>query len=112
MNEEEWIRLTPDDECLPMEGAMFYSLHRGIGPDLRRHWLRYESPIGEDELEWWNLSTAELAAIPPVKALIEAAREVEAVAFAQLGWPTLEQLLKSIRKLAAALAVFAEDADE
>ena len=66
---DDWVKLTPKTEADPIRGEMSYKHSRSQWP--REHMLRCTTPI--DEYEWWDVSTAELAAIPWVAALVGAA---------------------------------------
>jgi len=81
MGENEWVMLTPKTEADPIRGEMSYKHSRSQWP--REHMFRCTTPI--DEYEWWDVSTTELAAIPAVKALVEAARRLSAEAHPKPG---------------------------
>ena len=66
---DDWVKLTPDSEVSPTGSEMMY--RNGMPGLSRPHVFKYVT--GPDDYEMWNLSAAELAAIPWVAALVDAA---------------------------------------
>jgi len=68
-----WILLTPDDEITESGGTMLYGKLPGIKK--RPHVFKYVT--GQNDYEMWNLSDAEICAVPKVEALVLALTDVE-----------------------------------
>ena len=74
MADNEWVRLTPEG----WEGGCLDDVRWvRVDPILAAAWEIRVGAEPDDERNWAWLYTAELAAIPPVKALVEALRAVE-----------------------------------